>query len=549
MKRPAGLSDYSWAILKTHLASAGVPYSAMERPVIGIVNSWNEIVPGHVPLKQVAEAVKAGVRYAGGLPLEFNTIAMCDGITQGHKGMRYPLPSREVIADSIEVMVNGHGIFDGLVFITACDKITPAMLMAAARLNVPAVFATSGPMLPRVPASHKKAIRQAFLRGEIVEEELVRGGLEYYPCAGVCPFYGTANTMLAVCEALGMMAPGDATALAGSAERTARSEAAGILSVTLARREVLPRGIMDEKAFVNAMRVVAATGGSLNALLHLPAIAAEAGIQMSWADFDRLARETPLLCGLTPNGPHSAADFHLAGGVPAVMKALGDLVALDARTVTGQAWGEILATVPPVSKRPDVIHGRDNPLESEGGVAVLYGNLAPDGAIVKTSAVSESMRVFRGPARVFDSEEECLAALEAKQVADGSVIIIRYEGPQGGPGMREMHRITEVGSLLKRIAIVTDGRFSGASGGLSVGYVSPEAWEGGPLSLVENGDTILIDIPARKLDVDVSEATLADRKSRWKRPEKRAETAFLRSYRRRSTSASQGARLRESSTS
>lgn len=545
MRKPEGLSQYSFALLKTHLASSGVPYHAMDRPVIGVVNSWNEIVPGHVPLRAVADAVKAGIRNAGATPLEFNTIAMCDGITQGHKGMRYPLPSRELIADSIEAMVKGHDIFDGLVYITACDKITPAMLMAAARLDVPAVFATSGPMLPLVSSAHKKAARERFLKGLIGEATLVEEGLKFYPCAGVCPFYGTANTMLTVCEALGMMAPGDATAIAGSAERLARSEAAGALAVELAQKQKRPCSIMSKSAFVNAIRVALATGGSLNAFLHLPAIAAEAGIDVTWKDFDRLSRETPLLCGLVPSGNHTAADLHLAGGVPAVMKALGGLVECDSQVVTGHTWAEMLSSVSVSASHQDVIHSIDDPLMPEGGVAVLYGSLAPQGALVKQSAVPCDMQVFSGPARVFDSEEECLAALQSRQVDNGSVIVIRYEGPQGGPGMREMHRITEVASLLSDVAIVTDGRFSGASAGVSVGYVSPEAWEGGPLSLVHDGDRIVIDTPRRKLELAVPESVLAERKRLWSRPPKEAETAFLRAYRMRSTSASRGACLRD----
>jgi dihydroxy-acid dehydratase len=516
----------------------------MAGPVIGIANSWNEIVPGHVQMRDIAAAVKAGVLSRGGLPLEFNTIAMCDGIAQGHLGMRYALPSREVIADSLEVMVNGHAIFDGLVFITACDKITPAMLMAAARLNLPAVFATTGPMRPLGPASQKKALRQAFLRKEISEAELVRGGLEYYPCPGVCPFYGTANTMLAASEALGLLPPGDATALAGSADRLARAQAAGALAVELVSRAVCPRDLLDRRAFRNAARVVLASGGSLNALLHLPAVALEAGLSLEWDDFDRLSRQTPLLCALTPNGPFSAADFHLAGGVPALMKELEDLLDLEAQTVTGRTWGEILASLPREAGTREVIRPRENPLRKEGGVAVLHGNLAPEGALVKQSAVPEDLQVLRGPAQVFDSEEECVAAFEQAAVPDGSVIVIRYEGPQGSPGMREMHRITELSALLSRSAVVTDGRFSGASAGLSVGYVSPEAWEGGPLALVEEGDAVLIDLPRRRLQLEVPEAELAERRRRWVLPAKDVESDFLRTYRARSTSARQGAVLR-----
>jgi dihydroxy-acid dehydratase len=543
MRRPADISDFAYAILKTHLASTGLPYDSMDGTVIAVVNSWNEIVPGHVGMREIATAVKKGVMHAGGVPLEFNTIAVCDGIAQGHSGMRYSLPSREVIADSIEVMISGHGIFDGMVMIAACDKIVPAMLMAAARLNLPTVFATTGTSRPSTPASEKARLRRSFMHGDINEEQLVMGGLGYYPCAGVCPYYGTANTMLVMCESLGLMRPGDATAVSGTAERLMRSEQSGRLVVDLVKRGVKARDILTGHAFANAVRVLMATGGSANALIHLPSIAAEADIDLKWDEFDMVSKHTPLLCGLTPNGPYSTADFHDAGGVAAVMNALGALVDRSGLNVVGRSWADIASDPESATKRPDVIHAMERPLRPDGGIAILYGSLASSGAIVKTSAVPEEMHVFRGRARVFDSEEACASALADSQVGDGSVIVVRYEGPKGDPGMRELHRLTEAvaAGASRRIALVTDGRFSGASGGLAVGYVCPEAWEGGPLAMVEDGDWILVDIPNRRLELVVEPRVLEDRKARWIRPEKTVGSRFLRSYRDSATSASSGA--------
>ncbi len=543
MRRPREISDYAYGILKTHLACAGCSYDALDRPVIAVVNSWNEIVPGHVGMRDIAAAVKRGVLAAGGVPLEFGTIAVCDGIAQGHDGMRYPLASREVIADSVEIMIRSHGFFDGMVMIAACDKVVPAMLMAAARLDMPTVFATTGTSRPLASSSEKTALRRAFMDGKIDEKMLVLGGLDYYPCPGVCAYYGTANTMLAMCEALGFMAPGDATAIAGTSERIGRSERAGELAVKLVEAGIGARTFLTRASFVNAMRVHAATGGSTNALLHLPAVATEAGLELSWDDFDAVSRTTPLLCALTPNGPHSVADFHDAGGVPAVMTALGGLIDRDTPNVTGKRWRDIAREWPApaaVPRRCDVIRGLDDPIRPEGGIAVLHGTLAPGGAIVKSSAVPEHMLVFRGKARVFHSEEACAAAFAHSNIAPGSVVVIRYEGPRGGPGMRELHRLTEVASVLGDVALITDGRFSGASAGLAVGHVCPEAWDGGPIALIEDGDQVFIDVPGRRLQLEVDDSLLQQRASMWTRPD-RPVTGALKSYAERVAPACTGA--------
>lgn len=528
MKRIEGMSDYARAIQKMHLVSNGIPYEDLDRPVIGVVNSWNEIVPGHVPLRKVAEDVKNGIRMAGGLPLEFNTIAICDGMAQGHGGMRYPLPSREIIADSIEAMVKGHDIFDGLVFVTGCDKITPAMLMAAARLDIPSLFVTSGPMNTPAPASSKKKIRTKYLSGEIGEKELIMGSLDFYCGPGVCPFLGTANSMLVVAEALGMMLPGTSTIPWGTALRDIASVTAGKRIVELVRENVRPSDIMTREAFLNAIRVILATGASLNTLLHLPAIAEEGGIRITWEDFDRLSREVPYIAPVTPSGPYTVVEFHHAGGVPGVMKEIRHLIDTSLPTVSGKTIGEIAEAAE--IKNRDVIRPIADPVFPEGGIAVLSGNLAPNGAVVKQSGVREDLKVFTGPARVFNSEEECIRALESGDVKDGSVLVIRYEGPKGGPGMREMHRATEIAAKYNRIALITDGRFSGASIGLSVGYISPEAYDGGPIALVEDGDEISIDIPSRKIVLNVDEDTLMKRWQAWKPIEKEA-TGLLKVYR------------------
>lgn len=528
MKRISGMSEYARAIAKMHLVTGGAAYDDLDRPIIGVVNSWNEIAPGHVPLKEVAGWVKEGIREAGGLPLEFGTIALCDGIAQGHRGMRYALPSRDLIADSIEAMVLGHDIFDGLVFLTACDKITPGMLLAAARLNLPAIFVTGGPANTTVTAANKKEIRRKFRDGELTEREFVAGSLDFYCGPGICPYLGTANTMLMAGETLGLMLPYSSTIPWGTAERALACRRAGERAVALAREDLRPSALLTRDSFLNAVRLIAAVGGSLNSLLHLPAAAGEAGTSLTWDDFDRESRRVPFLTPVTPNGPYSVPDLHRAGGVPAVLGRLAPFLDLSARSVAGETIGEIVARAE--VRDAAVIRSLDHPVQPEGGIAILKGNLAPGGAVVKQSAVPEDLQVFAGPARVFDAEEECVAALEAGRIREGDVVVIRYEGPRGGPGMREMHRVTELAGRFSRIAIVTDGRFSGASAGLSVGYLQPEAYEGGPLAFVRDGDQVVINLPRRELRVLVSDEELAARRAGWKPLEKEA-SHLLRAYR------------------
>lgn len=539
------LPPYQRAIAKAHLCSCGTAYHSLDRPVIAVANSWNEITPGHAHLRELADDVKRGIRDHGGLPLEFNTIAMCDGIAQGHRGMKYVLPSREVIADSIEIMVQGHGIFDGLVLLGSCDKIVPAMLMAAARLNLPAAIVTGGPMQNRIPPRQAKAARQRFLRGEITEAELVNITAQYYPSPGVCPFLGTANTMGLVTEALGLSLPGSAVLPALSAARRRAAYDTGAAVMALVRRNIRPREILTCAAFANAITVVAATGGSLNTVLHLPAIAHECGFAITWDDFDQISRRTPLLTRLYPNSEtYTVADLYPVGGLPAVMRELQPLLDTTVLTVSGHTLAENLTDAPAADGT--IIRPLANPFAPEGGIAVLHGNLAPAGAVVKSSAVPPEQQVFTGPARVFENEETCLAAAGRGEIQPGEVVVIRNEGPVGGPGMREMHRATEILALVKPVAIVTDGRFSGASGGLAVGYLSPEAAQGGPICLVATGDVITIDIPHRTMHWHVDEVTIREREQQYTRRASASPTSsFLRLYGATTTAAARGAVRRE----
>lgn len=508
----ATLPPFQRAICKGHLASTGINIRDLDRPLIGVVNSWNEIVPGHIHLREVAAWVKKGILAAGGYPLEFNTIAVCDGMAQGHAGMRYSLPSRELIADSVEIMVKAHGIFDGLVFIASCDKIVPAMLMAAARLNLPALLVPGGPMVPCITPRESKAARQAFLKGKLDEDALVAKTREYYPGPGACPFLGTANTMMMLAETMGFTLPDMALTPAASAAAYDLARLSGERAVELVKEGLRPRDILTRPAFLNALAVLAATGASLNSVLHLPAIAREAGVELTLQDFATVSDRTPFLVAVTPNDPErTVVDIHRAGGLPALLGVLGPLLDLNALTVTGKTLGQNIQgrTV----KDPSVIHPLDAPLAASGSIAVLTGTLAPGGAVVKTSAVAPAQLVFTGPARVFNSQEEALAAAEEGKVRSGDVVVVRYEGPRGGPGMRELHRLTEVLALVPNTAIVTDGRFSGASGGLAVGYVTPEAAGGGPLALVQEGDLITIDIPGRRLELNVPARELEQRRA------------------------------------
>ncbi|GMB02015.1 dihydroxy-acid dehydratase [Pelosinus sp. IPA-1] len=522
----------------------------LDKPLIGIVNSFNEIIPGHGHLKDIAQAAKLGVAAAGGTPLEFPAIGICDGIAMGHKGMKYPLPSRELIADSIEAVAEGHA-FDGLVLIPNCDKIVPAMLMAAARINIPCVVVSGGPMLAgryqgkNISVSNIFEAAGKYESGKINAEELAAMEASACPGCGSCAGLFTANTMNCLTEVLGMGLPGNGTIPAAfTGARKVLAKQAGAVIMDLVKNNVRPRDILTSKAFENAITVDMGIGGSSNTVLHLTAIAHEAGLPLPLSLFETISAKTPYITKLSPGGTHHMQDLQEAGGISAVMKELtkANLIHTDALTVTGPLSQRL---VDAEITRADVIHTIDNPYKKTGGIAVLAGNLAPDCAIVKESAVKEDMLVFEGPARVFDSEEEVIEALLAKQVTDGEVVVIRYEGPKGGPGMKEMLNPTAIitGMGLK-VALLTDGRFSGATQGACIGHVSPEAMEGGPIALVENGDVISINIPNRTLVLNITEEEMDKRRQNWVQPEPKIKTGYLARYARMVTSANTGAVLK-----
>ncbi|MBP3925675.1 MAG: dihydroxy-acid dehydratase [Clostridium sp.] len=534
------LEPFQRAISKAHLASAGISMEALDRkPLIAIANSWNEVCPGHEPLRQLAEEVKKGILEAGGEPIEFNTIAMCDGIAQGHSGMRYCLPHREIVTDSIEAMVVGEGIFDGVVFMASCDKIVPAMLNAAARINLPSILVTAGPCFAKIKPNESKEFRQRFLRGEITERQLIEGTLNYYTGPGICPFLGTANTMGALCESLGMMLPGTSLIPSGTSMRRFAAREAGAAVMYLVEKQIKPSQIMNKAALENTITLLSAVGGSLNALIHLPALAAELDLELDWDDFSEITSKTPVLCEVVPNGNYTVVDLHYAGGIPAVLKELKPMLHTDCLTVADKTLGQILDETKTGDRT--VIRSLEEPVAKADGIQVLHGNLAPAGALVKTSAVPKEVRVFEGTARVFESEDECYKAFREKQIAEGDAIIVRYEGPKGGPGMKELHRITEIIKSIPNTAVITDGRFSGASGGLSIGYLCPEAADGGPICLVENGDKIQVNLYQGSLYLDVSEDVLEERRRRWKMPERRREKGLLGRYANMVNSARSGA--------
>jgi dihydroxy-acid dehydratase len=533
------------------LKALGLTDAELERPLIGVVNSFNEVAPGHVHLRTIAAAVKAGIRLAGGTPLEFSTIAICDGLAMNHAGMRYSLASREVIADSIELMVEAHA-FDALVFIPNCDKVVPGMLMAAARLNLPCIFVSGGPMLAGrfkgrpVSLSNVFEAVGAVSAGRMSEEELALLEEEACPGWGSCAGMFTANSMNCLTEALGMALPGNGTIPAVSAARVRLAKEAGRQVMELWRQNIRPRDILTWEAFLNALAVDMALGCSTNTVLHLPAIAYEAGVELPLKLFAEISARTPNLCRLSPAGPHHMEDFHAAGGVPAVMAELAshDLLPGNPLTVTGRRVRENLA-----GKRitnPEVIRPVASPYSPDGGLAVLWGNLAPEGAVVKKSAVAESMLRHRGPARVFNSEEEATRAILDGQIKPGDVVVIRYEGPRGGPGMREM--LTPTAALAgmgldAEVALLTDGRFSGATRGASIGHICPEAFVGGPLALVQDGDPIRIDIPQASLEVEITPEELQRRRACWTPPPPRVTAGYLARYQKLVTSASGGAVL------
>lgn len=524
----------------------------IERPLIGVVNSKSEIVPGHIHLDKITEAVKAGIRMAGGTPIEFGAIAVCDGIAMGHTGMKYSLATRELIADSCEAMGRAHS-FDGMVFIPNCDKVVPGMLMAAARINVPSIVISGGPMLSINKDGKQLDLNSvfeavgAFKAGKMTEEEVSDLEDNACPGCGSCSGMFTANSMNCLTEVLGMGLTGNGTIPAVYAERIRLAKHAGMKIMELVEKDIKPSDILTIEAFQNALTVDMALGCSTNSVLHLPAIANEAGIQINLDIVNEISSKTPNLCKLAPAGKYHIQDLYAAGGVQAVMQELSTkgLLHLDLITATGNTVGENIQSAR--VKDYDVIKSIDTPHSTTGGIAVLRGNIAPDGAVVKKSAVADSMLVHTGPARVFDSEDDAIKSIYNNEIVKGDVVVIRYEGPKGGPGMREMlgptSAIAGMG-LDSYVALITDGRFSGASRGASIGHVSPEAMEGGPIALIQEGDIVNIDILAGRLNIECSDEELNKRRASWTAPQPKITTGYLGRYARMVTSASTGAVLK-----
>jgi dihydroxy-acid dehydratase len=526
----------------------GLTDREIEQPLIGIANSANEVIPGHLHLHSLSEAVKAGIRMAGGTPLEFFTIGVCDGIVMGHEGMKYSLSSRELIADSVESMAMGYP-FDGLVLIPNCDKIVPGMLMAAARLNIPALVISGGPMLSGEFRGRQIDLITLFEYvgkariGEMTMDELREAEGCACPGVGSCAGMFTANSMNCLTEVLGMGLPGNGTIPAVWAERIRLAKEAGMKVMELVEKNLRPSDILTLKAFENALRVDLAFGGSTNTSLHLPAIAKEAGIPLTLETFNTFSDRTPHLCFMSPGGPHDLHQLHQAGGIPALMQTLssGGMIHKDALTVTGKTVGENIAKRKVLD--PEVIRPLERPYHATGGLAVLFGNLAPEGAVVKRSAVDDAMLRHTGPARVFDAEEPAMRAILDGKIVKGDVVVIRYEGPKGGPGMREMLSPTSAIAGIGRdrdVALITDGRFSGGSRGAAIGHISPEAAEGGPIAAVQEGDRIEIDIPAKKLNLLITENEMKARLARWQ-PMKRELKGYLKRYAQLVRSAHTGA--------
>ena len=523
----------------------------MKKPMVGIVSSFNEIVPGHMNIDKIVEAVKLGVAEAGGVPVVFPAIAVCDGIAMGHIGMKYSLVTRDLIADSTEAMALAHQ-FDALVMIPNCDKNVPGLLMAAARINVPTVFVSGGPMLAGHLNGHKTSLSSmfeavgAYAAGKLTEEGLTECENKTCPTCGSCSGMYTANSMNCLTEVLGMGLKGNGTIPAVYSERIRLAKHAGMQVMEMYRRNIRPRDIMTKEALLNALTVDMALGCSTNSMLHLPAIAHEIGWDFDISFANEISAKTPNICHLAPAGPTYMEDLNEAGGVYAVMNELNKkgLLHTECMTVTGKTVGENIKDC--VNLNPEVIRPIDNPYSTTGGLAVLRGNLAPDGSVVKRSAVVAEMMVHEGPARVFDCEEDAIAAIKGGKIVEGDVVVIRYEGPKGGPGMREMLNPTSAIAgmgLGSSVALITDGRFSGASRGASIGHVSPEAAVGGPIALVEEGDIISINIPELKLELKVSDEELAARKAKWQPREPKVTTGYLARYAAMVTSGNRGAIL------
>ena len=529
----------------------GMTKEEMDRPLVGIVSSYNEIVPGHMNLDKITQAVKLGVAMAGGTPVMFPAIAVCDGIAMGHVGMKYSLVTRDLIADSTEAMAMAHQ-FDALVMIPNCDKNVPGLLMAAARLNVPTVFVSGGPMLAGHLNGHKTSLSSmfeavgAYAAGKLDEDGLTECEMKTCPTCGSCSGMYTANSMNCLTEVLGMGLKGNGTIPAVYSERIRLAKHAGMQVMEMYRKNIRPRDIMTKEAILNALTVDMALGCSTNSMLHLPAIAHEIGMDFDISFANEISAKTPNLCHLAPAGPTYMEDLNEAGGVYAVMNELNKkgLLHTECMTVTGKTVGENIKDC--VNLNPEVIRPIDNPYSQTGGLAVLKGNLAPDGGVVKRSAVVEEMMVHEGPARVFDCEEDAIAAIKGGKIVEGDVVVIRYEGPKGGPGMREMLNPTSAIAgmgLGSSVALITDGRFSGASRGASIGHVSPEAAVGGPVALVEEGDIISINIPELKLEIKVSDEEMQARKAKWQPRKPKVTTGYLARYAAMVTSGNRGAIL------
>ena len=551
MRSDAVKKGIAQAPQRSLMRALGLTEEEMKKPLVGIVSSYNEIVPGHMNLDKITEAVKMGVAMAGGTPIVFPAIAVCDGIAMGHIGMKYSLVTRDLIADSTECMAMAHQ-FDALVCIPNCDKNVPGLLMAAARVNVPTVFVSGGPMLAGHVKGEKRSLSSMFeavgsyAAGTMTEEDVYDFECNACPTCGSCSGMYTANSMNCLTEVLGMGLKGNGTIPAVYSERLRLAKRAGMQVMELLKQDIRPRDIMTKEAFLNALTVDMALGCSTNSMLHLPAIAHEAGVELNPEMANAISEKTPNLCHLAPAGYHYIEELNEAGGVYAVMNELNKLNLLhtECMTVTGKTVGENIKGC--VNKNPEIIRPVENPYSKTGGIAVLKGNLAPDTAVVKRSAVVPEMQVHEGPARVFDCGEDAIEAIRGGKIVAGDVVVIRYEGPKGGPGMREMLNPTSAIAgmgLGSSVALITDGRFSGASRGASIGHVSPEAAEGGPIALVEEGDLIRINIPEHKLEVVVSDEELARRKAAWTPREPKVTTGYLKRYAKMVSSANKGAIL------
>ena len=551
MRSDAVKKGIAQAPQRSLMRALGLTEEEMKKPLVGIVSSYNEIVPGHMNLDKITEAVKMGVAMAGGTPIVFPAIAVCDGIAMGHIGMKYSLVTRDLIADSTECMAMAHP-FDALVCIPNCDKNVPGLLMAAARVNVPTVFVSGGPMLAGHVKGEKRSLSSMFeavgsyAAGTMTEEDVYDFECNACPTCGSCSGMYTANSMNCLTEVLGMGLKGNGTIPAVYSERLRLAKRAGMQVMELLKQNIRPRDIMTKEAFLNALTVDMALGCSTNSMLHLPAIAHEAGVELNPEMANAISEKTPNLCHLAPAGYHYIEELNEAGGVYAVMNELNKLGLLhtECMTATGKTVGENIKGC--VNKNPEIIRPVENPYSKTGGIAVLKGNLAPDTAVVKRSAVVPEMQVHEGPARVFDCEEDAIEAIRGGKIVAGDVVVIRYEGPKGGPGMREMLNPTSAIAgmgLGSSVALITDGRFSGASRGASIGHVSPEAAEGGPIALVEEGDLIRINIPEHKLELAVSDEELARRKAAWTPREPKVTTGYLKRYAKMVSSANKGAIL------